>query len=163
MNERLCQHKFSIFDHAEQVPVMHTPCSATLPHMFIHLPTLAGMFVRRIAACCTADDIDTKLIALVTIPQQEAGCKFEFALQQALPATSEPSSENQTQLPLHTSPTAFTAGFSEHGQAAAHQTKRQKVEQLEIADSKPAAQQLHEARSVAAATKQHLGLTGNTC
>ena len=130
--------------------------------MAIHLPTLAGVFVRRVAACCTADDIDTKLIALVTILQQEAGCQVEFALQQALPATSEPSSENQNELPLHTSPTAFTAGFSEHDQAAAHQTKRQKVEP-EIVDSKPAAQQLHEARSVAVATKQHLGLTGNTC
>lgn len=51
---------------------------------------------------------------------------------------------------------------SKHGQAAAHHVKRQKVEQPEHVDSKPAAQQLHEARSVAAATKQQLGLTGNT-
>lgn len=79
---------------------------------------------------------------------------------QALPATSEPSSENQAQLPLHTSPTTVTVGSSKHGQAAAHQAKRQKVQQPEVVDSKPAAQQLHEARSVAAATKQQLGLTG---
>jgi len=52
-------------------------------------------------------------------------------------------------------------GSSKHGHAAPHQAKRQKVEQPEIVDSKPAAQQLHEARSVAVATKQQLGLTGN--
>ncbi len=119
------------------------------------------MSVRHIAACSTADDIDIKLIALVTI-LQEAGCAFEFALQQALPATRKPSSENQAQLPLHTPPTAVTVGSSKHGQPAAHQAKRQKVEQPEVVDSKPAAQQLHEARSVAAATKQQLGLTGDT-
>lgn len=115
-----------------------------------------------IAACSTADDIDIKLTALVTILHKEVGCKFEFALQQALAATSKPSSENQAQLPLHTSPTAVTVGSSKHGQAAAHQAKRQKVEQPEVVNSKPAAQQLLEARSVAAATKQQLGLTGNT-
>ncbi|DBA75145.1 hypothetical protein WJX77_004936 [Trebouxia sp. C0004] len=79
---------------------------------------------------------------------------------QALPTTSKPSSENQAQLPLHTSPTAVTLGSSKHGQAAAHQAKRRKVEQPEVVDSQPAAQQLHEARSVAAATKQQLGVTG---
>jgi hypothetical protein len=122
---------------------------------------LAGMSVRHIAACSVADDIDLKLIALVTILQKQAGCKFEFALQQVLPATSEPSSENQAPHPLHTSPTTGIVGSSKHGQPAAHQAKRQKVEQPEIVDSKPVAQQLHEARFVAAATKQQLGLTGN--
>jgi len=53
-------------------------------------------------------------------------------------------------------------GSSKHGHAAAHQAKRQKVEQPEVVDSKPAVLQLHEARSVAVATKQQLGLTGNT-
>ncbi len=141
---------------------MHTPCSAILLHISIHLRMLAGMSVRHISACSTADDIDLKLIALVPILWKDAGCTFEFALQQALPATSRPSSQTQAQLPLHTSPTAVTVGSSKHGQAAAHQTKRQKVEQPEVVDSKPAAQQLHEARSVAATTKQQLGLTGNT-
>ncbi|DBB17318.1 TPA: hypothetical protein ACH3X3_014362 [Trebouxia sp. C0006] len=79
---------------------------------------------------------------------------------QVLPATSEPSSENQAPHPLHTSPTTGIVGSSKHGQPAAHQAKRQKVEQPEIVDSKPVAQQLHEARFVAAATKQQLGLTG---
>ncbi|KAL0028239.1 hypothetical protein WJX79_003509 [Trebouxia sp. C0005] len=79
---------------------------------------------------------------------------------QVLPATSRPSSENQAQLPFHASPTSVTMTSSKHGQAAAHHVKRQKVEQPEHVDSKPAAQQLHEARSVAAATKQQLGLTG---
>ncbi|KAA6424230.1 MAG: ATP-dependent RNA helicase kurz [Trebouxia sp. A1-2] len=82
------------------------------------------------------------------------------AVQQVLPATSRPSSENQAQLPFHASPTSVTMTSSKHGQAAAHHVKRQKVEQPEHVDSKPAAQQLHEARSVAAATKQQLGLTG---
>jgi len=120
------------------------------------------MSVRHIAACSTADDVDIKLIALVTILQQEAGWKFDFALQRTLPATSKPSCENQTQLPLLTSLTAVTVGSSKHGHAAAHQAKRQKVEQPEVVDSKPAVLQLHEARSVAVATKQQLGLTGNT-
>lgn len=120
------------------------------------------MSVRHIAACSTADDIGINLIALVTILQQEAGYNFYFALQQTLPATSKPSCENQNQLPLHTSHTAVTVGSSKHGHAAAHQAKRQKVEQPDVVDSKPAAQPLHEARSVAADTKQQLGLTGNT-
>lgn len=80
-------------------------------------------------------------------------------LLQALPAVSRPLVD--TGLVQHAPPTSAPLMVSNTNNDVTHQVKRQKVEEAEPRDSKAAGQEVQEARSVAAATKQQLGLTGN--
>ena len=75
------------------------------------------------------------------------------------PVISTPPSDKQAQPPSPTAPQLPAAKPNVRSQTDTPQSKRQKVEQPGSMDSKPAAQLLQEARSVATATKEQLGVT----
>lgn len=80
-------------------------------------------------------------------------------LLQAVTISTHPS-DKQAQLSPPTAPQGPDPTSNVHSQTDMPQSKRQKVEQPESMDSKPVAQPLQEACSVAAATKEQLGVTG---
>lgn len=81
-------------------------------------------------------------------------------LLQAVTISTHPS-DKQAQLPPPAAPDhGPDPEPNVHSQTDMPQSKRQKVEQPESMDSKPVTQPLQEARSVAAATKEQLGVAG---